>query len=563
MNTQALDRLEQIKKKNLDNPNWINKDLYRLLYKEDIYIFAYENIKSNKDILTRGSSTDTLDGFSIKRIQSIIKLMRQNKYEFKPARKMYIPKPGKKTLRPLGISNSNGHLYIYIEDKVVQEVIRMILEVIYEPRFSSRSHGFRSGKSCHTALREVEQKFDRIKWLIEGDMDIKSAYDTVDHGILLNLLRKTINDERFILLIKRALTAGYTEQALRPRTSIIGIGTPQGSIISPILFNIYLTPFDDFIETLQKKYENVEKVIQTTTIYNSNATSIAQVKKIIDSCKESKTRNNLEKRILLSMKRKREKLIPICIRYIRYGDEWVVGVNGPRSVAKKMKQEIAEFLKQKLHYSLKTKITYLKEDIGLFLGYELRIHSMIKYTKIRNKFGVYFTKRSTCHFIKLDAPIPKLIARLCLKGFCNGKGKPLSKRAWTTMEDREIVRMYNHIMNDLFSYYSGADNQRKLIRIQYILQHSCACTLAHRHKSSVRKIYKKHGQDFQVKYTVETNKGPEEKLITLNLRKFNKTNKRWLGNKKSFKDPFQTYNYRPQGQKSRNFVKQKERNPSL
>ncbi|MFN9903312.1 MAG: reverse transcriptase/maturase family protein, partial [bacterium] len=101
-------------------------------------------------------------------------------------------------------------LYIYIEDKVVQEVIRMILEVIYEPRFSSRSHGFRSGKSCHTALREVEQKFDRIKWLIEGDMDIKSAYDTVDHGILLNLLRKTINDERFILLIKRALTAGST-----------------------------------------------------------------------------------------------------------------------------------------------------------------------------------------------------------------------------------------------------------------------------------------------------------------------------------------------------------------
>jgi retron-type reverse transcriptase len=154
-------------------------------------------------------------------------MMRQNKYKFLSARRFYIPKPGKQALRPLGIHNS--------DDNVVQEAIRIILETIYEPRFLDVSHGSRPGKSRHTALHQVERQFDGMKWLIEDDF--KSAYDSVDHGKLLNLLRKSINDERFILLIKRALDAEYIERPHKTITSLIGI--PQGSIISPILFNIY------------------------------------------------------------------------------------------------------------------------------------------------------------------------------------------------------------------------------------------------------------------------------------------------------------------------------------
>lgn len=453
-----------------------------------MYIAAYKNLKSSKKALTRSSTFETLDGFSIKKIQCMIEMMRLTKYEFQPARKIDTPKLGKKTFRPLEIPNFN--------DKVIQEIIRMILEAIYEPRFSNRSHGFRPGKSCHTALREIKQKFNETKWLIEGD--IKSAYDTVNHEILFNLLRQSINDERFILLIKKALKAEYIEQASKPITSLID--NPQESIIFPILFNIYLSPLDEFIEILKKKYENVEKNRQTTKKDNS-----------------------------------------IQIQYVRYADDWIVGVNGPKSTAESIRQEITQFLKEKLKLNLsleKTKVTYLKKDTGFFLGYQLKIETKIKYTIIRNKAGIYLKKRSTGPFINLNAPISKLIAQLCWKGFCNGEGKPISKRSWTTLDDKKIIRMYNEILTGLFNYYSGADNQRKLIRIQYILQHSCACTLAQRHKSTVKKIYDKHGREMQIKYYVETKNGPVEKNISLNLRKFSELTNKWLTKAKSFNDPF-------------------------
>nr|AOC61484.1 putative reverse transcriptase and intron maturase [Rhexinema sarcinoideum] len=551
MNTQALERLEQIRKKNQKNPIWINQDLYRFFYKEEMYISAYENIKSNKGALTRGSTSETFNGLSIKKIQRMIEMMRLNKYEFQPTRKLYIPKPGKKTFKPLEIPNYN--------DKVIQEIIRMILEAIYEPRFSNRSHGFRPGKSCHTALREIKQKFAGMKWLIKGD--IKSAYDNVDHRILLNLLKQSINDERFILLIKRVLKAGYLKLGA-PRSIISSIDTFQRSIISPILFNIYLSPLDEFIEMLKKKYEKIEKKRQTTKEYNSNAISIARQKKKIDNCNDLKTRKELVT-TLNKLKTERVKIkaykddsILIRIQYVRYADDWVVGITGPKSTAESIRQEIAQFLKEKLNFDLnleKTKITYLKKNMGFFLGYQLRMKTKIKYTKIKNKAGIYFKKKSTGHFINLDAPILKLIARLCLKGFCNGEGKPTSKRSWTTLDDKEIIRMYNKILNGLASYYSGADNQRKLIRIQYILQHSCACTLAQRHKSTVKKIYGKHGREMQIKHYVETKNGPVEKIISLNLRKFSKLTKRWLTKAKSFNDPFKTYAYRRTKSKVQDF----------
>lgn len=538
MDSKPFQRLEQIRLKNINNRNWINQDLYKFLYKPDMYISAYENIKGNKGALTKGTTSDTLDGFSLQRINQLVETMRENKFEFNPARRILIPKPGKNTLRPLGIANAT--------DKLVQEIIRMILEAIYEPTFSENSHGFRPNRSCHTALQQVSQQFNGTKWLIEGD--IQGAYDTINHEILLKLLRRRVKDERFIQLIHKALKAGYIEKTV-PILSLIG--TPQGSIVSPILANIYFHELDCFVESLQSEYTTKieDRKRRSTKIYNQLAMSVSKVETQLSECSDPVERKQLAKK-LRQLKRQRASIkayetesIPIVIRYVRYADDWILGVNGPRKIAEQIKKQVTEFLKKQLQLTLsaeKTKLTYLKQEKGLFLGYEIRLDSMVRTVKLKTASNKTYYKRTTGNFVKLDAPLGRIISRLCAKGFCDSKGKPLSKGSWTVQEDFKIVQSYNSILNGLMNYYSGADNGRKLIRIQYILQHSCACTLAQKHKSSVKKIYTLHGKSLCVKHMVQAVNKEVVKEVYLNLRKFNKNRKKWLV-RLIANDPFKVY----------------------
>jgi group II intron reverse transcriptase/maturase len=533
MEYKSLTRLEQIYIKNKTDRKWISKDLYRFLYKQDMYISAYEKIRGNKGALTKGTTLETLDGFSTKRIENVISTMRDKSFEFNSARRIYIPKASGGR-RPLGIPNST--------DKIVQEVIRMVLEVIYEPVFSNNSHGFRPNRSPHSALLQIKQQFDGIKWVVEGDF--QGAYDTINHPILLNLLRRKIQDENFISLIQKSLKAGYLDQ-LKPITSLIG--TPQGSILSPILANIYFHELDIFVETLIDRYQTGADDVKrrTTTKYNELRRRITQEENAIKNCINPIERKILAKRIKLlkrqriSIKAYQTESIPIRIRYIRYADDWIVGINGPKKLAADIKKEIADFLESNLKLKLspeKTKLTYLKDKKPLFLGYEILINSSVKISKLMTSDKKVVYKRTTGNLIKLCAPITRIISRLCIKGFCDGKGNPISKRSWTVQSDSTIIQAYRRVLSGILNYYSGSDNQRKLIRIQYILQHSCACTLAHKHKSTVSKIYAKHGPSMEVKYKISD----VEKTVSLQLRRFNKTQKKWLVNHE-FYDPFKIY----------------------
>lgn len=537
MNQKALLRLEQVRQRNAANPNWKNNDLYRFFYKEEMYIVAYEKIKSNKGSLTKGTTDETLDGFSLEKIQKLIQAMQENKFEFAPSRRILIPKPGKKTERPLGIPNPI--------DKVVQEVIRMILEAIYDSSFSNNSHGFRPNRSCHSALRQIEKQFDGIKWAIEGD--IKGAYDNIHHGVLINLLRKRIQDERFLSLISKALKAGYLYKE-EPVFSLIG--TPQGSIVSPILANIYLHELDVFVEAQKSKYEETTNARkrQSTKIYNKLAILISKVEKDLPSYIDPVERAKLVSRLRhlkiqrTSVQSYQAESVPIRIRYVRYADDWIVGINGPRKVAELLKKDISNFLRLQLKLELsedKTSLTYLKEKNCLFLGYEIRINSSHRLLKLIGPKGKSYYKRTTGNFVELDAPIQKIISRLCLKGFCTHEGKPLSKRGWTVQTDEVIVQGFNYVLNGLMNYYSGAHNQRKLIRIQYILQYSCACTLANRHQTSITQIFKKHGPEMEVINSAPTRKGKVEKRVKLPLRKFNRTTRKW-NIKLIPRDPFES-----------------------
>jgi len=233
-----LTRLVAISKLSQKDRKWIHKDIFRILYKEEIWIAAYENLKGNKG----ASEPGTLDGMSLVKLRNLKEQVCSEQYTFKTVKLTYIPRPdGRK--RPLGLPTAN--------DKIVQEVIRLILEAIYEPVFSELSFGFRTGRGCHDALDHVENRFRWVDNVIEGD--IEQAYPTMNHHILINILKKRINDPRFIRLIWKLLRCGVLSEE---RTIWLKKGVPQGSVVSPILANIYYHELDEFVE---------EILINTTT----------------------------------------------------------------------------------------------------------------------------------------------------------------------------------------------------------------------------------------------------------------------------------------------------------
>ena len=215
--------------------------LYRILFNEQMFYAAYQRIYAKQGNMTSGMDGKTIDQMSVLRIDNLIVSLRDESYKPHPARRVYIPKKnGNK--RPLGIPS--------FEDKLVQEVVRMILGAIYEGYFEYSSHGFRPNKSCHTALTHIQKTFSGTKWFIEGD--IKGFFDNINHEVLINALRERIADERFIRLIRKFLNAGYVEDWKFHKTYS---GTPQGGLISPILANIYLDKFDKYIKEYAKSFD--------------------------------------------------------------------------------------------------------------------------------------------------------------------------------------------------------------------------------------------------------------------------------------------------------------------
>ena len=208
--------------------------LYRLLFNENLFAEAYQRLSRNPGNCTKGTDGQTIDGTSIKRIRDIIEQLKDESYRPCPARRIYIPKKNGK-LRPLGIPS--------FKDKLVQEVVKMILEAIYEGHFEDCSHGFRPHRGCHTAMASLQKGGSGTRWFIEGD--IKGFFDNINHDVMIKILEKRIKDSRFIRLIRKFLNAGYIEDWQYFKS--YG-GTPQGGIISPILANIYLDQLDKYME---------------------------------------------------------------------------------------------------------------------------------------------------------------------------------------------------------------------------------------------------------------------------------------------------------------------------
>lgn len=507
MNHQAIQRLKALEQLN-SNRDWKNRDLYRLMYKEDLYIVAYERIKSKPGNMTPGTDAKTLDGFSIEQIGEIIQQMRDQSFQFKPVRQVFIPKANGK-MRKLGIPSAR--------DKIVQEVMRMILEAIYDspegPYFSESSHGFRRGRSCHTALREFRGKWSAVNWIIEGD--IRACFDEIDHGVLEGILRKKIEDERFINLIRKLLNAGYMDMQGPRKDSLAG--TPQGGIVSPILANIYLHELDCKVEELKgklekgkqrRKYPAYAKVARTRlSLLHKEEPDRAQIKELTKQLRHLPSMDPTDPNF-------------VRIKYLRYADDWIIGIQGPRMLAEEIKEELKQFLSEKLKLTLndeKTHITHARTEEALFLGTILRIGrgSTPQVKTTTNRSGKLFRRRTTGWETVMNAPMAKLVKQLSEKGLCTEEGHPIAKRGWVNLDVDQIIELFSGINRGIQGYYRFTNNFSSLTRVQFIVKFSCAKTLAMKLKKRSSYIFRKHGKNLT--FDVQTSTIQKSRKVSLYL----------------------------------------------
>ena len=433
--------------------------LYRQMFNKDLYLLAYGNIYSNQGAMTPGASAETADGMSEGKIDQIIEAMRHERYRFSPARRVYIPKKNGK-LRPLGLPSWS--------DKLVGEVVRLLLEAIYEPRFSDRSHGFRKGRGCHTALREIRETWTGTTWFVEGD--ISDCYGSFDHEILLGILAEKIHDQRFLRLIRHMLKAGYLEDWDHHDTLS---GVPQGGVVSPILSNIYLDKLDEFVE---------QELIPQYTRGALRAANPAyrQVDALLRRARRRGDR--AEARRLAGQMRTLPSTDPMDpgyrrLRYVRYADDHLLGFTGPKAEAEQIKAKLAQFLRETLGLELnpaKTLITHARTQRARFLGYDITVqHSSTKITRNR---------RSVNGRIALRVP-PDVVKAQCARYRCHGK--PWHRSRLQNLDDYDIVRVYAAEYRGVVNYYLLAQDVWRLRTLRWHAETSMLKTLAVKHQSTV------------------------------------------------------------------------------
>jgi len=443
-------------------------ELYRQLFNPSLYQMAWAKLYANKGAMTPGVDGETADGMSMIKINTIIEAIRYERYRFAPVRRVWIPKK-KGGRRPLGVPPWS--------DKLVGEVVRLLLEAYYEPQFSDRSHGFRPGRGCHTALREIANTWTGTTWFIEAD--ISDCFGSINHDVLLSVLAERVHDGRFLELIRRMLKAGYVQDwDWYPTPS----GTPQGGVVSPILANIYLDKLDKHVETVliprHAKGSGRARNRQYGRIQDKLAKArqdgdCAQVAALGHQARQTPTRDPKDPEFRR-------------LRYCRYADDQLFGFIGPRAEAEQIKSELAAFLREELGLELsdtKTLITHARTGKARFLGYDI----LIGHDQKGRRGG--HRKRSLNGTVLLSVP-PDVVAVKAapyLKG-----GRPRSMRQLHQQSDYAIVNGYGQVYRGVVNFYKLAGDIRRLGKLRWVMVTSMLLTLAGKHHRSVTATARKH-----------------------------------------------------------------------
>jgi group II intron reverse transcriptase/maturase len=453
-------------------------ELYRQLFNPQLYLLAYGRIYSNKGAMTPGPDAETADGMTVGKIERIIDALRHERYRFKPVKRVYIPKKDGKQ-RPLGLPSWS--------DKLVGEVVRLLLEAYYEPQFSDHSHGYRPGRGCHTALCEVAHTWTGTTWFIEGD--ISRCFDRLDHQVMLRTLGEKIHDGRLLRLVGQMLRAGYLEDWVWNATLS---GAPQGGVLSPCLSNIYLDRLDTFVETvLMPEYTRGVRR-NPNPGYSRITNGIYRARKRGDH-------------VAVRALRKQQRSLPVLdpsdpgyrrLRYTRYADDILLGFTGPKAEAGEIKRRLAQFLHEDLKLELseaKTLITHARTSAARFLAYEITIqHDDRKITAGR---------RSVNGGIRLRVPVDVIKAK-CARYM--QRGKPERRPELMNEQDHTIISRYGAEYRGIVQYYLLAGDVYRLSRLHWVMLTSLLKTLAGKHDSTVSKMARKYGA------TIETPDGPRK-----------------------------------------------------
>jgi len=450
--------------------------LYRQLFNPQLFLLAYGRIYANQGAMTPGVTPETVDGMSLAKIDAIIDALRHERYRWRPVKRVYIPKANGK-LRPLGLPTWS--------DKLVAEVVRLLLEAYYEPQFSDRSHGFRPGRGCHTALSEVVDVWKGTHWFIEGD--ISDCFGSLDHQVMLSILAERIHDGRFLRLLGHMLKAGYLEDW---RFNATLSGTPQGGVASPILSNIYLDRLDRFVEQQLLPANNHGRRRRRNPAYQTVEYQIAKAKRHGD-------------RRAVRLLTQRRRALPSQdpgdpgyrrLRYVRYADDWLLGFAGPKHEAEQITSRIAAFLREELKLELsesKTLITHATSQAARFLGYEIKAqHADAKITRGRRV---------------VNGAIGLFVPRDVVRQRCTlylRKGSPAQRGSLLHDDDFTIVAKYQAEYAGLVQYYLLAQDVFRLGALHWIMETSLLKTLAGKHRSTVTRMARRY------KATIQTSDGP-------------------------------------------------------
>ena len=451
--------------------------LYRQLFNPQLYLMAYGRIYSNHGAMTPGVTRETVDGMSLEKIGAIIEALRGERHRWNPVKRVYIPKKnGKK--RPLGLPTWS--------DKLVAEVVRLLLEAYYDIQFSDHSHGFRPGRGCHTALNEVVNVWYGTHWFIEGD--IADCFGSLDHEVMLSILAERIQDGRFLRLISHMLKAGYLEDW---RWNATLSGAPQGGVASPILSNIYLDRLDQFVEQQLLPIYNRGRLRRSNPAYESADYQIR------------KAQRNGDQKAVQVLRLRRRSLPSVDpndpgyrrLRYVRYADDWLLGFAGPKREAVEIKSKIRTFLRDELRLELsesKTLITHATTAAARFLGYEIKVQQADDKLDRHGRRAVNGT---------LGLFVPKPVIRERSAPYTK-KGKPEQRGQFIHDDDFTVVSKYQAEYRGFVQYYLLAQDVYRLGRLRWAMETSMLKTLAAKHHSTVAKMSRKY------RTMIETPNGP-------------------------------------------------------